>query len=252
MFGLFRKKSPLEKLIKQDGIEHASDRISEIICEKLGAKHVAYQFILEEVEAASQGDREAIAFARASGISPTQYNGAMNRSFAEVDGPDGPQQLLLHTCMQLMSNKTLMVQFRTKVADKVMKRFSIGKYELAHKGFSLDDLIAESANLIVDTVNKNSFEMLNKSGAIEMVKETISGINGDVNTCRHNVLALLTLISAAKSAFDDNDKGLANYLSQCCKELVEAIWQLPNEEYNDLEFSLVDYSIETMKSIDLS
>lgn len=131
MFGLFNKKqkSDLEKLIEKDGIEHAAKRFAEIIVQKLPTTEIAYQFVLEEIEAASQGDHMAINFAKNSGISPLEYKGSLNNSRPEVDGPGGPQQTLLGICAQLISNTDLMVKLRTKITDNVMRHFSIGKYE---------------------------------------------------------------------------------------------------------------------------
>ncbi|MFD3397363.1 hypothetical protein ACE41R_11070 [Alteromonas macleodii] len=137
MFGLFnkRKKTDLEVLIEKDGIEYAAKRFSEVILRQLKTRDVAYQFILEEIEAASQGNEAAITFAKNSGISPLKYNGAMKNSRPEVDGPDGPQQFMLSLCMQLQPNVELVVQFRTKVVDNIMKSLSIGKYK-AHPNSS--------------------------------------------------------------------------------------------------------------------
>lgn len=131
MFGMFKKKqkSDLEKLIEKDGIEHAAKRFSEIIMQKIPTDEIAYQFVLEEIEAASQGNDTAISFAKNSGISPQEYKGAMKDSRPEVDGPDGPQQFILALCMQLQPNVDLVVELRTKIVDNIMKTLSFGKYK---------------------------------------------------------------------------------------------------------------------------
>ncbi|MEZ9576236.1 MULTISPECIES: hypothetical protein [unclassified Vibrio] len=131
MFGLFKKKqkSDLEKLIEKDGIEYAAKRFSEIILQKIPTADITYQFVLEEIEAASQGNDTAISFARNCGISPQEYKGSMSNSRPEVDGPDGPQQFLLALCMQLQPNVDLVVELRTKIVDNIMKTLSLGKYE---------------------------------------------------------------------------------------------------------------------------
>lgn len=130
MFGMFNKKqkSELETLIERDGIDFAAKRCCEIISLKLPTSEIAYQFVLEELEAASQGSDAAVDFARNSGISPREYKGSMSNSMPEVDGPAGPQQLILALCMQLQPNADLVVKFRTLVVDKIMQQFSLGKY----------------------------------------------------------------------------------------------------------------------------
>ena len=130
MFGIFGKpkKNKIQELIEQDGLEHATQRFAEVIYDMLKTKELAHQFILEEIEAASQGDNEAMRFAFSSGIPSSEYKGAMQRSCPEIDGKDGPQQFLLNISTQLHSDTDLMVEFRTKIADNVMKRFYLGKY----------------------------------------------------------------------------------------------------------------------------
>jgi hypothetical protein len=60
MFGLFgkTKKNKIQELIEKDGLEHATQRFAEVICDMLKTKAMAYQFTLEEIEAASQGNED--------------------------------------------------------------------------------------------------------------------------------------------------------------------------------------------------
>ena len=85
------KKSELEKMIDAVGIQHAAKHFAEIISRKLPTKDIAYQFILEQIEAASKGNAAAINFAKSSSISQSEYSGAMRNSIPEIDGADGPQ-----------------------------------------------------------------------------------------------------------------------------------------------------------------
>jgi hypothetical protein len=128
MFNIFRKKSQVEALIAKDGIEHVTDRFAELIGRKLTSREIAYQFILEEVEGASSGNSASQRFASDSGIHPQEYRGAMNNSMPEVDGPDGPQQLLVALSLQLVNNRNVMAEFRCKIDEKIMQRFGLGKY----------------------------------------------------------------------------------------------------------------------------
>lgn len=126
MFGFSKKKTQVQEHIDQDGIEHATTRFSEIISGDLTTRELAYQFILEEVEAASQGNKVAMKFASESGISPSEYKGAMRKSCPEIDKP---QQLLIGLSLQLKDDFNLMVEFRIKIDDKIMKKFNLGKYD---------------------------------------------------------------------------------------------------------------------------
>ena len=95
----------------------------------LKTKELAYQFILEQVEAASKGNQAAMKFASESGFLSSEYEGAMQRSCPEIDGANGSQQTLLNISMLLMDDIDLMVKFTIKVNDKIMKNFRLGKYE---------------------------------------------------------------------------------------------------------------------------
>lgn len=147
MFGLFKKKSQLEQLIAKDGMEHATARFAEIVSQKLPKREVAYQFILEELDGASQGNAASQGFARNSGIPASAYREALGNSNAEIDGPDGPQQLLLELSMQLMPNQALMAEFRCRVDDNVMKRFRLGKY--ASKDEQVANLFGDLRSLLL-------------------------------------------------------------------------------------------------------
>ncbi|WP_151444704.1 hypothetical protein [Halomonas lysinitropha] len=128
MFGFGRKKSQLEKGIEKDGIEHATDRVAELVAARIPNNEIAYRFILEELDGASMGNNASKVFATSSGINSAEYKGALNNSIPDVDGPDGPQQLLAGFSMHLLGNQELMAKFRCKVDDKIMKRFQLGKY----------------------------------------------------------------------------------------------------------------------------
>lgn len=131
MFGFFNKKqkSEFEAFIEQNGIEYVAQEFTELILRKLQTIEIAYQFILEEIEAASQGNELAINFAKNSGISQREYKGALSNSKLEVDGPDGPRQTLVRICAQLMSNPDLMVGLRIRIVDNIMRIFIFGKYK---------------------------------------------------------------------------------------------------------------------------
>jgi hypothetical protein len=127
MFGFSKKKSAFEQQVISDGIEHASTRVAQEILTKIGSYEVALQFVLEEIEAASQGNKKALDFVKNSGFSESEYSGAMNNSFDEVDGPGGPQLMLLNFVTQI-SDIDLMVSLRVAAVDKIMQTWQLGRY----------------------------------------------------------------------------------------------------------------------------
>ncbi len=64
--------------------------------------------------------------ARRSGISPHEYIGALQHSQPEVDGPNGPQQLIMALSFQLADDQALMVRFRCDVGRAIQEHFNLG------------------------------------------------------------------------------------------------------------------------------
>lgn len=163
MFDFLKKKpkqqNEVEKLIELSGVDTATEMLASMLSDKLPTRELAYQFILEELEAASMGNQAAINFSVESGISPSEYEGAMNRSCPEVDGPDGPQQLLIVTSGQLHSNPDLMIEFRTKTVDKVMKQFNFGRYEYKEVKIEQDQPVPKTNDHRVLFINESSVEI---------------------------------------------------------------------------------------------
>ena len=52
----------------------------------------------------------------------------MRKSCPEIDDANGPQQTLLNISLPLKDDIDLMVEFRLKTDDKIMKNFKLAKY----------------------------------------------------------------------------------------------------------------------------
>lgn len=144
MFGIFSKKTPLEKLIKSNGYDNAVSEIALEIIKIIKTKQRAYLYILEELDGASQGNYASKVFASNSGISAESYNGALNNSNPEIDGPHGPQQAISRHVLQLGYDPELMAKFRCSVDDKIMAHYGLGKYE-ARESLTLRDVVTRTA-----------------------------------------------------------------------------------------------------------
>lgn len=226
MFGLFgKKKTEVEKLIDQDGIDHATRRFAEVISNKLPTKELAYQFMLEEIEAASQGNDVARGFADASGISSSEYTGAMNNSSYEIDGPEGPQQLLLHLCTQLNSNTDLMVEFRVRIADNIMKKFYLGRY-------------AQDMPLGISKY-ENLKHILTNEEILDAIVMSASGINQAPISIAFEVNDAIKIVNYISNLIGISGLELVNAISdqqhdeQICKMITEAERQKDYEYVGD-------------------
>lgn len=123
-----KPKSHVEELIDIEGVEGAISRLTGAVLVKIGSKAIAYQFVLEELEGANMGNSLSKDFVKKSGISPNEYKGAMRNSMIEVDGPEGPQQLLRYIGMQL--SEPLRVTVSLGILEGVMKHFSFGSFQI--------------------------------------------------------------------------------------------------------------------------
>ena len=88
-------------------IEHGADNILEEYASRffyeveqhIFSQFIAEQFIYEELDAARNGNDDAIQFVNKSGVKEDLYLHAMSRSLPEVDGVSGPQQILVFKCL---------------------------------------------------------------------------------------------------------------------------------------------------------
>jgi len=100
-------------------------KITEGVSDRIATKEVALQFVLEELDAARQGNDAAIQFVNNSGFSASEYEGAMQNSFEEVDGANGPQQFLLSSVMAYSSDMDFMVNLRLQVVKNIIDEWSL-------------------------------------------------------------------------------------------------------------------------------
>ncbi len=123
-----KERNDMWSFKKKFNLGEEIDRVHEIVSSKIHSKRVAKQFILEELDAASQGDDKAKMLVSQSGFSSNEYKGAMRKSFEEVDGSQGPQQALLRECMSF-EDKNVMVEVRVSVTEKIINQFRDGYFK---------------------------------------------------------------------------------------------------------------------------
>lgn len=104
-------------------LNEVAELIHNLVSSKIKTKEIAYQFILEELEAAAQGNQEAQDFVAKNKFMADEYEGAMQNSIPEVDGPDGPQQTLLTLLMQTGSSPEIMASIRIRVVQKIINHW---------------------------------------------------------------------------------------------------------------------------------
>ena len=120
--------------------------IAQGVNSRINSDKVALQFVLEELDAARQGNEAAVQFVKNSGFSPSEYEGAMQNSFEEVDGPDGPQQFLLSSVMKFSSDMDFMVNLRLKVVERIINDWGLNN----HRKVRADNLLQSLRSILQD------------------------------------------------------------------------------------------------------
>ena len=181
--------------------------ITQGVNSRISSEKVALQFVLEELDAASQGNETAVQFVKNSGFSPSEYEGAMKRSFEEVDGVNGPQQFLLSSVMQYSSDMDFMVSLRLKVVENIIHDWGLGNLESSRISNLLQSLrsILEDDASVMPALTKNipvptsaqdkhvHFRQKNLDSAQNIIS-TLSVITGDdIDTIIRNSLQKSTL-----------------------------------------------------------
>lgn len=125
---LFDSEPDVQEEKKQSEPVLHGQRCAKEICDAVNDYDVIFQLVLEDIEGASMGNEDAKAFARLSGISPSQYAGSLNNSRPEVDGPNGVKTYLDEMALRYYPDLEKVVEFRLAATDYIMRHHKIGKY----------------------------------------------------------------------------------------------------------------------------
>jgi hypothetical protein len=121
--------------------------IYNMVNHKIHSREIAYQFILEELEAASQGNHEAQEFAARSGIDSAEYAGAMENSMEEVEGPSGPQQTLLKELISLGQPFETLASIRIKIVQKIIEQWLY--QNTTNEDYDWDEILSDKSKELV-------------------------------------------------------------------------------------------------------
>jgi hypothetical protein len=154
-----------EKSVIKDGPEYAGMRVAQIINEKITSIDLAKQFVLEELDAARQGNNHAVKFVQQSGFKPSEYIGAMSKTKWEGDESELEHlQLYFRYFLMQIKDIDLMVKLSTSTVNEIMKMYHLGKYDFI-KNKSSDDLSLEkqlSNNLLSNKMKANMYNQVRK------------------------------------------------------------------------------------------
>ena len=129
----------------------------------ISSKYVAEQFVYEELDAARNGNDDAMHFVDKCGIKEELYIGAMQNSLPEVDGAAGAQQVLhrLFFSIKTNDNHSLATKIRIMAVEKIMNKYNIGKYENKIMQLTLDNSSTVLIHKGFVTIEDERFEQIN-------------------------------------------------------------------------------------------
>lgn len=105
--------------------------LEKAVYNTFSSREDAFKFVCYELDAASYGNETAINFVKNSGVTYTDYNGAMNS--CDQKGSD----ILLELSPKIAPVMSMMANVRIYVVDKIMQKYEIGKYS-NHKNQNIE------------------------------------------------------------------------------------------------------------------
>lgn len=112
----------------QELIDIAIKNLITIIDSKNNSKKVALQFVLEELDAARQGNDFVKDKIKSFYFNDFEYIGAMEHSWEDVDGPTGPQQFLTTFISKLTNEIDVIANVRITIVEYIIRHYKFGRY----------------------------------------------------------------------------------------------------------------------------
>ncbi|MFM5668440.1 hypothetical protein [Aeromonas hydrophila] len=136
-------------------IDSTVSELIKIIDSKQDSKKVAWQLVLEELDAARHGSDFVQDRIKRFYINESEYIGAMSRSWDDVDGPEGPQQFLISLSMMLSERVGIetAAAVRISIVEYILHHYKLGCFfindwsQAARKPLNLFEIIADETKL---------------------------------------------------------------------------------------------------------
>lgn len=223
-----------ENQVRNDGYEHAGKRIADILNEKITSQDLARQFVLEELDAARQGNDFAQNFVKSSGFKSFEYIGAINKTRWEGDESELEHlQLFLRAFLIKISDIDLMVKLSTKVVDEIMQKWGLGKYD--NNDSYIDDSDNELEKILaqLDYSEENVENIIKKYS--DVTQSLITGLSGVGQIDKRNKFAEHMAIAALK----ENYKGTVYSCFVKHGDFFENLLPIPIVKFSDKAFEFL-------------
>lgn len=140
----------------QEIIDTISKELIRIIESKKDSQKIAWQFVLEELDAARLGNEFISDKIKSFYIDDRDYIGALNHSWDAVDGAQGPQQFLMQLCSRLdtIIGPADTATVKISIVESVIRYFNFGRYyidtkfKIAAKPLKLFEVMVKDENIL--------------------------------------------------------------------------------------------------------
>jgi len=223
-----------ENQVRNDGYEHTGKRIADILNEKITSQDLARQFVLEELDAARQGNDFAQNFVKSSGFKSFEYIGAINKTRWEGDESELEHlQLFLRAFLIKISDIDLMVKLSTKVVDEIMQKWGLGKYDNNDSYTDDSDNELEKILAQLDYSEENVENIIKKYS--DVTQSLITGLSGAGQKDKRNKFAEHMAIAALK----ENYKGTVYSCFVKHGDFFENLLPIPIVKFSDKAFEFL-------------
>lgn len=116
-------------------IDLVANELIENIDSKKDSQQVALQFVLEELDAAQLGNDFVRDRIKSFYFNESEYVGAMNRSWGDVDGESGPQQALLKATniFAQILGIDLAAALRIYIVEYIARHYQLGRFYISRE-----------------------------------------------------------------------------------------------------------------------
>ena len=144
--------------IKNFGLMHVAERIYSELEPLLKDKNIVKKYILEEIDAASNGDEEPKQFVRNCGFDYSEYHGQMSKEDPNIN-QDAVEAISNYMRLQTYKilDKKMIVKISLIIIDKIMKNWELGKYSKVKEDDVNSNIINVNAKAYYDLI-KNKAE----------------------------------------------------------------------------------------------
>lgn len=155
----------INSFIKNHGLENTAKVIVHKLNSRIKDRNMATKIVLEELDAASQGDEYSINFVKHSGFEEYEYRNQMLKIDNNVDEEEVEKiEFYFRKLISPIRSKTIFRDISLSIVDNLMKEWCIGKYRTndfiePKRDIVNNDLLSNDIDNMTDIVKTLSYKV---------------------------------------------------------------------------------------------